>query len=88
MPTREVDLEDFARRVERLCDYLLDRLYEEIGKVDSSEQRILEDLKRDASDLVPQLHGLHLQSSEEVAVSRTLGGLDVYMRGFPTKETT
>lgn len=45
---KEIDLEDFARRVERLCDFLLDKFPFKDG---SDDIVIIQKIKSDAADL-------------------------------------
>jgi hypothetical protein len=43
-----VDIKDFARRVERLCDFFLDKLEEKDG---SDNLKVIQDLKDEAADI-------------------------------------
>lgn len=70
----EVDVKKFAERVERLCDFLLDRLSEDEGRTGSDDQKILEDLKDDAANL--QMFGSRMSA-------KTLSGLHDYMHAVP-----
>lgn len=69
--TKNVDIKDFARQVERLCDFLIAKKSEETGKDGSDDLAVIEDLKEDAADI---------QFSSQPA-SDTLNGLDAYMKG-------
>jgi hypothetical protein len=42
-----VDIEEFAKRVERLCDFLINKA----GSTGSDDLRIIQDLKEDATDI-------------------------------------
>jgi hypothetical protein len=44
----QIELDDFARRVERLCDFLLDKVDTKTG---SSDLRVIQDLKEDAANM-------------------------------------
>lgn len=67
MPKQEIDLEDFAIRVERLCNFLIDKF----PFMDGSEDiTVIQKLKEDAADL-------QTKSRNQV----TLEGLHTYMRG-------
>lgn len=71
MSTREIDIKEFARRVERVCDFLLAK-FEEGGRDGSSDLKVIEDLKADAADI---------QFDKALVGSETLFGLDAYMKG-------
>ena len=45
--TREIDIPEFARRVERLCDFFLNQT----ARDGSNDRKFLEDLKDDAANL-------------------------------------
>jgi hypothetical protein len=64
---------EFARRVERMCDFFLMKLTEETGRTGSDDQRVLEDLKEDAANLQVNPPG----------ATDILEGLDSYMRSLP-----
>lgn len=70
----EVDIKKFAERVERLCDFLLDKMSIETGLTGSESQKILEDLKDDAANI--KMFGGRM-------AEKTLDGLHEFMRGFP-----
>lgn len=70
--SRNVDVSEFARRVERLCDYLLDKVRNEKGMDGSSDLRVIQNIKEDATDLA-LFHG--------APVSANLEGLSDYMKG-------
>lgn len=63
-----VDTKEFGIRVERLCEFLLDRIPEKTG---STEQRIIEDIKEEA---------IKLQTDE---AELSFSGLESYMKGIP-----
>jgi hypothetical protein len=69
------EVTEFARRVERLCEYLLSRLYKENGRNGSEEQKFLEDLQNEALDI----------QADPSPVRNTLSGLMEFMGGFPPK---
>jgi hypothetical protein len=48
---RTLDLKEFARRVERLCDFFIAKRIEETGRDGSKDLKILEDLKQEAADI-------------------------------------
>lgn len=64
MPTKEVT--DFAMRVERMCDFFIDKVSGEIG---SDDLAALHDLKDEASRM-------------QDVPSHLFEGLDKYMRGM------
>lgn len=74
--SRQVDIEQFAERVERLCDFFLFKISEESGRTGSEDLKIIEDLKLDASDL---------QFNQGKRVTQTLNGLYNYMNGVPNE---
>jgi hypothetical protein len=43
-----IELDEFARRVERLCDFLLDKIDKKSGSMDL---RVIQDLKEDAANI-------------------------------------
>jgi len=69
---RSLDIREFARRVERLCDFFLAKVSEETGRTGSSDIKVIEDLKEDAADI---------QSDRVTIGSETLFGLNDYMAG-------
>jgi predicted Ser/Thr protein kinase len=69
---KKIELKDFARDVERLCDFLLDKMSIEHGRIDSVDQRVIHDLKDKAADI---------QFDRIQVVSETLSGLADYMKG-------
>jgi hypothetical protein len=72
---KEVDVQDFARRVERVCDFFLSRIKEKDG---SADLRVIQDLKEDAADLQFAYNEIGYES---------LTGLKEFMSGAPnTKE--
>lgn len=48
MNKRVVDIEEFARRVEQVCDFILNKIPHKDG---SADIRVIQDLKEDAADL-------------------------------------
>jgi hypothetical protein len=69
----DVDIKEFATRVERFCDFLLDQIEEKTG---TEGQVFIQDLKRDAADI-------HLNSR---LYGITLSGLDDHIRGIRKSE--
>jgi hypothetical protein len=65
--SKEVDITEFARTVERLCDYLL----ENVEKDGSKDVVIIQELKEDAAN-VQVFH----------SKANLLKGLDNHMRGL------
>lgn len=72
-----VDINEFAIRVERLCEYLLAQI--KAGKRDgSADLKVIEDLKEDAAEL---------QRASMIMGPEIFAGLSDYMHGIPpTKE--
>lgn len=67
MPKKEIDLEDFAIRVERLCDFLLDK----VPFIDGSEDvQEIQKIKDEAADL-------QVSSRKKI----TIEGLHAYLHG-------
>lgn len=69
---KEIEITDFARRVERLCDFLLSQVKgtEESG---SDDIGVIKELKEDAANL---------QFNNVALVSNTVKGLDTFMKGL------
>jgi hypothetical protein len=67
--SKAFDLKDFAQRVERLCDFILDRTEERNG---STDLRVIEDLKQEAADI---------QFEQLQPATITVEGLSDYMKG-------
>jgi hypothetical protein len=63
---REIELLDFLRRVERLCDFLLNKVKFKDG---SDDLKVIQQLKEDAADLQVNHDNINLE------------GLHTYMRG-------
>jgi hypothetical protein len=70
MSSKQIDIKDFAIRVERLCEFILDQLDEKTG---SPEQILIQELREDAANIQfsPRLHG-----------DISLSGLDDHIRGI------
>ena len=68
---KQIEIKEFAKRVERLCDFLLAQVTdkEELG---SEDILVIKDLKEDAADL--QFDREH--------ISHTVKGLDSFMKGL------
>jgi hypothetical protein len=71
---QSIEIIRFAERVERLCDFLLDRLGEEKQRDDSNDLKVIFDLKEEAANL---------QMVGGTPATETLGGLYDYMQGVP-----
>jgi len=71
--TQAAEIREFARRVERVCEFFLNRLSEDNLRNGSKDVRTLEDLKNEAADI---------QFERAQPVSETIDGLDDYMRGL------
>lgn len=69
---KKIEIKDFARDVEKLCDFLLTKIVNEQGADDSADQRIILDLKETAADI---------QFDKVQVISETLFGLADYMKG-------
>jgi hypothetical protein len=69
--TTVFDIKEFAIKVERLCDFLLDRVVAEVGRTGDDDMKILEDLKEEAANI----HMVYAPNSYAIT------GLDQYMRG-------
>lgn len=72
--TKPVDIKEFAIRVERLCDFLLDKIRAEVGRDGSSSQALIEDIKEQAADI---------HTGRVTTVSKTFEDLVDYMNGAP-----
>ena len=72
MGVRPLELKEFARRVERMCDFFLAQAQEEVGRDGSNDRKILEDIREDAADI--QFDGVTI-------ASETITGLYDYMNG-------
>ena len=70
--TRKLEIKEFARRVERVCDFFLSRVSEEEKRDDSPNLKIIDDLKEEAADI----QAYYANTSE------SLKGLSDYMCGF------
>lgn len=70
---RTVNIEDFARRVERMCDFILAKKGDETGRDGSPDLKVIEDLKEEAADLQFSIQ----------PITETLDGLHEYMKGVP-----
>ena len=67
--SRKIEIKDFAKRVEHVCDFFLSK-----SEADgSNDRKVLEDLKEDAADI--QFDQAEINSGAYI-------GLDDYMRGI------
>lgn len=76
MIEKQIELKDFARRVERFCDFFLEQIPkgEKAGSIDL---KVIEDLKNDCADI--QADKLYVTSLALDEVTFT--GLHDHMRG-------
>lgn len=70
--SRAVDVEEFARRVDKLCDFLLNAMRDEGELSGSSDIKVIQDLKDDAIDL---------SLNHASPVTKKLTGLSDFMKG-------
>jgi hypothetical protein len=70
--TKYVNITKFAERVERLCDFLLNKVEDRSG---SEDLKVIEDLKQDAADIQFNRSGVG-----------TIEGIHDYMHGIPPSE--
>ena len=70
--TRKLEIKEFARRVERMCDFLLSKVSEEEKRNDSPDLKVLDELKEEAADI--QFY--YAETSE------SLKGFSDYMSGL------
>lgn len=77
--TVKIDIREFARRVEGVCDFFLNRMHEQGLRNGSKDILVLEKLKDEAADI--QFHRIE-------PIVESLDGLDDYMRSLnaPFKE--
>lgn len=68
------DLHRFAEKVENLCNFFLEKLSEENQRDGSVDVMVLENLKKEASDI---------QLVKIAPTEISIFGLDSYMRGIP-----
>lgn len=68
---RKIEIKEFARRVEHVCDFFLSRTEADGSK----DRKILEDLKEDAADI---------QFDQADIASEAYSGLDDYIKGINT----
>jgi len=70
---RDIEIKDFAMRVERLCDFLLSQVKgTELSGSDDIE--VINELKEDAANLQ--------FNNDVILVSNTVKGLDNFMKGL------
>lgn len=70
--TRDLNIKEFAERVERLCDFMISKMNNDGSK----DLQVFQDLKEDAADI----------QTDRVRINeQTIEGLDDYMRGIPPK---
>jgi len=76
--TKKVEIKEFARRVERLCDFFIGKVAEETGKDGSNDLKVIENLKEEAADI--QFDRIQLLGVGSIE------GLSDYMQGVASKE--
>lgn len=98
MEKRTIDVKEFARNIERLCDFLIERTTDEVGYIESRDLRVLSDLKEDAADIQCDRVSLfydnkdkqeehvvkdeNLDDDDESPTYAAIDGLSNYMRGL------
>jgi hypothetical protein len=70
--TRKLEIKEFARRVERLCDFFIAQVRDEGQRDDSPNLKVLDELKEEAADI--QFY--YTETSE------SLKGLSDFMKGL------
>jgi len=94
---RQIELKDFARNVERLCDFLLGDTSEGNSDTGSKDRQVLTDLKTDAADIQfdrlqviseqePENETVESDESEKAEKLEGFAGLSDYMRGLHVLE--
>lgn len=79
MAPHDLDVIDFATRVERLCIFLIDKYIEERSRDGSDDLIALEKLRDDAADMI--------SGNAKFSVSRTLDGLSNALSAGPASQT-
>lgn len=51
MPGDEINIQEFARKVERICDFVIARLKNEGANDDSADFKVIYDLKEQAANI-------------------------------------
>lgn len=77
--TKTLDPKEFASRVERVCEFVIDRLIQDRGRDGSKDQKVIEDLREDAADIQYDRVDLGYLS---------LDGLHDYVNGVPEPKTS
>ncbi len=72
MSTGTVNIQEFARKVERICDFVIAKMKNEGMDADTNDARIILDLKEEAADI----HMGKARITEELFT-----GLADYMKG-------
>lgn len=72
MTVQTIEIKDFARRVERLCNFFISKVTEETGRDGSLDLKVLEDLKNTAADI---------QFDRVRVIGMNIEGLSEYMHG-------
>lgn len=68
---KQIDIPEFARKVEGLCDFLLSK----IELIDGSpDTKVILDLKETAADI---------HTNQEGQIEMAISGLDAFLRGYP-----
>lgn len=73
MSTREVNIQEFAGKVERICDFVIAKLKNDGVSGESPDARVILDLKEEAADI----------ATGRVKITEAMfTGLDAYMKGL------
>jgi len=70
---RQVDIEDFARRVERLCDFIINKAERDGSK----DIVVIQELKDDAADIL---------TNKNLVATEMITGLSDFMKGATDHE--
>lgn len=74
---KNLDIKEFAERVEQFCNFFLTKLSNENSRDGSPDIKVIEQLREDAASI---------QTDDIKQTSSVLTGLDSYMTGLPPKE--
>jgi hypothetical protein len=78
-PRKELDIIEFATRVERLCEFLINKYVTEGSRDGSADLVALEKLKEDAVDIVA--------GTARFPIRGTIHGLAEALSPLPTRDT-
>lgn len=74
MSTREINIQEFARDVERVCDFVIAKLKNQGKNVDTADAGVILDIKEKAADI----------STGRATITEDMFlGLADYMKGAP-----